>query len=220
VTKDFSNLDLSGQNLIGIDFSHANLQNTKLIDCNLTGANFYRADLWGAELDRSVLSHSNFERADILGAYLRDVIAYKVNFSFAYICGTDCTESDFLQSNFDHAKIFGSNFTKTNLIRTSMIDTLITSVDFKESNFNQVQWREGIEVNRSPILIQGLDYPVTIFDNHMEVACQHNTIDWFMNDTPGNRGIGAMEGLKSRRFWKRYKKPIFELIKAAGIKST
>jgi len=219
-TKDFSNLDLSGENLEGVDFSYADLRNTKLLNCNLKSANFYRADLWGAELDGSALDFADFTRADLFGAFMRQTQASSSIFTHAYMCGLNCHGSDLSNAIFDGAYMFGTNLHSCNLENSSFDSTNLVDVEFANSNFIGVKWKDGIVINRPPISIHGLDYPITIVDGWMDVGCQSNPISWYEKDAPGKRGIAALEGLKSARFWKKNKQWIFELISAAGIKKS
>jgi len=199
-TKDFTGATFDDLDLQGIDFSQAILVDTNFLNCNLTGANFDRADLLGATLDGSALTCASFIRADLDGTYLRRTELSRANFSRAHIRGCTFQDSVLTDATFHAASIFGADFTGVDM-------------DFDLSKATMA-WVTGTNL---PVLITGLDYPIKIHNNVMDIGCQSNHIDWYAKDGPGPRGIAAMEGLKSARFWKKNKTWIMELIKANAL---
>ncbi|MGF1602962.1 MAG: pentapeptide repeat-containing protein [Thermosynechococcaceae cyanobacterium] len=74
---DFSNRDLSGQNLSQVDLQGAQLTNTNLSNADLTGANLTdanleEADLTGAKLDQAILTNTNLSNAKLEKTSLAD----------------------------------------------------------------------------------------------------------------------------------------------------
>jgi hypothetical protein len=49
----------------------------------------------------------------------------------------------------------------------------------------------------------------------MQVGCEFNTYEWFYNTD--EKHSARMEGLKARRFWKKNKKWIFDMLEARGL---
>ena len=55
----------------------------------------------------------------------------------------------------------------------------------------------------------GLQWPVTIFDNHMRIGCQlHSLADWA---TFTKRDIVEMDGTDALLFWRRHKAMLLAL---------
>src|SRR5438876_1046901 len=63
-------LDVSGQNLEGIDLSEANLSGANLSGANLSGANLSGAHFIKADLSEADLSGANLNKADLSGSSL------------------------------------------------------------------------------------------------------------------------------------------------------
>lgn len=74
-TKDLSDADMRGIDLVGVVFDGANLQRAKLAECNLGRASFRGADLtnaslWHADCKDAVFDGAILEEADLDFAYL------------------------------------------------------------------------------------------------------------------------------------------------------
>lgn len=74
-SKDLSDTDMRGIDLIGVVFDGANLQRAKLAECNLGRATFRGADLssaslWHADCKDAVFDGAILEEADLDFAYL------------------------------------------------------------------------------------------------------------------------------------------------------
>lgn len=160
-------------------------------------------------------SESRFEKADFLGAIFTDCDFSAADFTRAYITGARFENCDFTYAKFDGAYIFSSNFKNCNFTCATMDSVLLASVEFPGSNFTNVEW-EGIPINRPPVLVQGIGNHIVALDNgHMHIGCRYGDYDWFWNCP--DREVSAMEGLKSRRFWKKNKKWIFDMLKAQDL---
>lgn len=97
-----------------------------------------------------------------------------------------------------------------------MQNALMSTVDFSETEFHEVEWHEGLSINSPPVIIDGIEYPVVALDcGYMHVGCEFNTYDWFWNTD--EKHSATMEGLRARRFWKRNKQWIFEMLKARKL---
>lgn len=97
-----------------------------------------------------------------------------------------------------------------------MQNALMSTIDFTGTEFHEVEWRDGTSINSPPIIIDGIEYPVVALDNgYMHVGCEYNTYDWFWNTDEKHSAV--MEGLRARRFWKRNKQWIFEMLKARKL---
>ena len=101
------------------------------------------------------------------------------------------------------------------VFRVSFKGSHITNSNFETAStilngtFADCTWK-GKPFKRPPIIIEGLEYPITVLDEYMEVGCQHETIEWFRN--ADNRVAAGAEGLRAARFWKRNKAWILEML--------
>ena len=76
------------------------------------------------------------------------------------------------------------------------------------------KWSDGIIINKRPLQLYGLDYSVTILDDHMQIGCElHVLSEWRDFD---DRRIAQMDGLRSANFWKAHKDALLSLAASAG----
>ncbi len=74
-------------------------------------------------------------------------------------------------------------------------------------------WVYG-DASKTPIIVSGLCYPVTITDYHIRIGCEfHHISDWRTFD---DRQIASMDGAASSRFWRDHKTIIIGLCDAHG----
>jgi len=166
-------------NLRGAYLSGANLIGAYLSDANLSGANLSDANLSGANLRSAYLrgaylGGANLSGANLIGAYLSDANLSGANLRSAYLRG---------------AYLGGANLSDANL---------------SGANLSGAKWRSGIVIQLQPIQIYGLEdgWPVTIFDEHMDIGCElHTFAEWRSFD---DRAILKMSGKEALVFWRRY----------------
>lgn len=157
-----------------------------------------------------------FEEVSFLGSKFRNCIFVECSFNEAYLTGTQFIECQFFSCSFNDAYIFRSLFKKCELVECTFYGAMVSTVDFSGTEFGNVEWREGCSINKPPIIIDGIEYPVTAFDNgHMQVGCHYASYDWFWNTD--EKHSAAMEGLKARKFWKKNKRWIFDMLKARRL---
>lgn len=168
-----------------------------------------------AEYHNHNFSEGRFERADFLGAIFTDCNFSCADFTRAYITGARFENCDFTYAKFHGTYIFSSQFKNCNFTCAEMTDVLLATVDFDNSPFTNVEW-QGTLINSPPLLVQGIEYPVTALDNrHMQVGCHFNTMDWFWK--ADERLAASGEGLRAARFWKNNKKWIFDMLVARKL---
>jgi len=174
-----------------------------------------RKDLHLAEYSNENFTGSRFERADFLGAIFTDCNFSCADFTRAYITGARFENCDFTFAKFYGTYFFSSQFKNCNFTCAEMKDVLLSTVDFVNSPFTNVEW-QGTTINSSPLMVQGIEYPITVLDNgHMQVGCEFNTIEFFWKADEKLAASG--EGLRAARFWKKNKKWIFDMILARGL---
>ena len=76
------------------------------------------------------------------------------------------------------------------------------------------KWRAGIIIQRAPLQISGLAYPVTILDQHMQIGCElHSIAEWAAFD---NERIARMDGIRARKFWDAHGASLLALAASDG----
>lgn len=157
-----------------------------------------------------------FEEVSFLGSEFRNCIFVECTFDEAYLTGTQFIECQFFSCSFNGAYIFRSLFKKCELVECTFYGAMVSTVDFTGSSFTNVRWREDCLINKPPIIIDGIEYPVTAFDNgHMQVGCHYASYEWFFNGN--NRTAAGLEGLKAARFWSKNRNWIFQMLKDRGL---
>jgi uncharacterized protein YjbI with pentapeptide repeats len=173
-----------------------------------------KKDFHLAEYHNHDFSESRFERADFLGAIFTGCNFSASDFTRAYITGARFENCDFTFAKFHGTYIFSSQFKNCNFLCSSMEDVLLATVDFVDSPFTNVDWH-GTAINSPPLMVQGIEYPITVLDNgYMHVGCEFNTIDFFWN--ADERLAASGEGLRAARFWRKNKQWIFQMLKDRG----
>lgn len=67
----------------------------------------------------------------------------------------------------------------------------------------------GVKITRTPVIIDGLRWGVTIIDGHIKIGCQFHGIGaWSAFD---DAAIAAMDGRDALRFWRKHKAVIMAL---------
>lgn len=84
-----------------------------------------------------------------------------------------------------------------------------TGANLAGANLAGAKWRDGVVINRVPLQLYGLRWPVTLLDAHIQIGCQFHTIaEWREFD---DAQIAAMDGRYALRFWRENKAAIMAL---------
>ena len=189
------------------------------IDAEFINEDFHASDLRRVDFTRSEFVNCDFhdcdfEKADFLGAIFTNCDFYRCKLN-SYLTGVRFTNCDFIDCEFDEAYIFRTQFKTCDLSCCSMSNALLSTVDFEGTEFRNVRWK-GTCINSAPLIVEGIEYPVVALDNgYMHVGCEFNTMDWFWNTD--EKHSARMEGLRARRFWKRNKRWIFDMLVARKL---
>ena len=77
------------------------------------------------------------------------------------------------------------------------------------ASLDGAKFGDGVTAERGIRQVLGLQWPVTIFDNHMRIGCQlHSLADWA---TFTKRDIVEMDGTDALLFWRRHKAMLLAL---------
>jgi len=173
--KDWACIDLSNQNLDGINLSGAYLEQV-----NFSGASLIGANLSGAILSRANLESANFTDANLKGANIGAVNANKTNFTNANLCDAKLSKGNFT----------GADFTQAILTHTETLEIIIQSAIFNEAELPDFNF---IELSLSDISFIGTNLEAASF-----MKCSVNNCD-FSNATL-NRSTWADSQLAHCRF--------------------
>lgn len=117
--QDWACLDLSGQNLDGVDFSGCLMEQVNLSNSSLIGANFE-----GAVLARSNLNNSNCSQA---------------NFNYANLGASQCNETCFDQCEFNNSKFSKAEFTNCSFVLSHISDPEALEVTIQNCDFSSAK---------------------------------------------------------------------------------
>ena len=102
-------------------------------------------------------------------------------------------------ANLDGANLDGANLARANLARANLDGASLAGAKFGD----------GVTAERGIRQVLGLQWPVTIFDNHMSIGCQrHSLADWAAFT---KRDIVEMDGTDALLFWRRHKAMLLAL---------
>ena len=167
------------------------------------------------EIQECDFNNCDLRRSDWLGATIDNSVFIGCDFSHAFITGAIFRFCCFFECKFDEAYIFRSQFKDCTIKDCSMDDVMLSTVDFPNTKLDNIRWK-GTLINSPPLIVEGIEYPIVALDNgYMHVGCEFNTYEWFWETD--ERHSAKMEGLRARRFWKKNKTWIFEMLKARGL---
>lgn len=120
--------DFSGEHLLEIELSGANLTNadlsqTFLGEANLERANLVDANLVGASLSATKLANANLAGANLYLAHLDETILIGANLSGAELILTTFYQTDLNRADLSKAEIFGCSFVDVDLSVVIGLDT-------------------------------------------------------------------------------------------------
>jgi uncharacterized protein YjbI with pentapeptide repeats len=166
---DFSAADLTDTRLKGGNLSGVNLRKAGLAGCNLSGMNLQHADLgWahledvklvGADLKHVFMRHAYAKGGDFFRADLRDA-----NLSRAMMPESQFAEADLRRANMFDGDVSGSNFWHSKLDHARVDELGVAGALFLDSDLSSVrglaQYQvDGIAGTKSTKLPPGLSTP-------------------------------------------------------------
>ena len=162
--------DLSGANLISVDFTSTDLRNSNLLAANFEKATLVRASLAdstakGARFDKIEAYRTDFSHMDAQGAVFTSAEVQRSNFEDANLTNVDFTKAELGRAQFHDADISGSRFSFANLARADFRGATFTApINFDGAFFFLTH-------------IEGLDLP-------NRRVCPNGSSTW-LAETPG-----------------------------------
>lgn len=150
---DTRKLDLSGQNLRGINLMNfnlrgANLSEAQISEANLCGANLSQADLHGADLSRTYLCWANLHSADL---------------GMANLCEADLSWADLPGADLHGVNLDGATLNGTSLCRADLRGTSLDKTDLRGANLSWASLGEArtYEHTRNQLRFRGAIFSET-----------------------------------------------------------
>lgn len=136
--QDWACLDLSGQNLDGMDFSNCFMEQVNLSGTSLIGANFNGAILARANLDNSNCSQATFEEANIGASH-----CHHSNFNKAYFKNSKFSKAEFRGASFVSAVIDQPEALEITLSDCNFDHSQIKGLPFLELTMNNISFKHA-----------------------------------------------------------------------------
>ena len=128
--------------------------------------------------------------------------------------GSDLTYANLTCANLTYANLTGADLTGANLTDADLTDADLTYANLTRSNLAGAAWCNGVVIQRVPLQLFGLRYPVTILDDHMVIRCESHTLaEWAAFDD--NRII-RMGGREALMFWRAHKEGLLAIARGDG----
>lgn len=185
VIPNIGEVNLSNQNLSGINFDGAKLLGTNLNRTNLHNACFHKASLFGTSCVQANLQNSYFENADlklvnfsesdITEALLVNCDLLEVNMSNAILFQAGLSNSSFISCNFyranlrstvlDNANLSKSSFEKADLFQTSLIGTTALKTNFQKAILTGTciqDWNINSQTNLTDVICNHVYFKHTV----------------------------------------------------------
>jgi len=180
-------VNLTGARLLGAKLDGARLDGAKLVGANLVGANLYGARLVGAKLDGASLVGAKLDGANLYGASLD---------------GAKLDGASLVGANLDGANLYGASLVGANLTDALLVGAKLDGASLVGANL------DGEILNKAPISLLNLHWPVLITSQYMRIGCQRHTHkEWgaFTNREIKSMAPGAIS------FWRKWKAPLLAL---------
>ena len=153
-----------------------------------------RAAVEVAVKDHASLDHANLDHASLVGARLDHA-----SLDYASLNGARLDYASLVGASLDHARLDHASLVGASLDHASLTDTI---------------WQGDIKISRPPLYVGALTWPIFILDQHMQIGCElHTLAEWAAFD---NERIASMDGVASRKFWKRHKDALLALAASDG----
>ena len=158
----------------------------------------------GASLDRASL-----DGASLIGASLDGARLDGASLDRARLDGASLNGASLIGASLDRARLIGAS-----LDRASLIGANLDGASLNGARLRETVWRGLVKINRAPLYVGGLAWPVWILDNHMQIGCELHTLnEWRGFDCAR---IARMDGVASRKFWKQWRDPLLAMAVADG----
>jgi len=139
-----------------------------------------------------------------LGFAVKKAVEARANLAGAYLADAYLADANLADANLVGAYLAGA----------CLVGAYLAGACLVGANLAGAKWSDGIIINKRPIQLYGLDYSVTILDDHMQIGCElHALSEWSDFD---DRRIAQMDGLRSAKFWKAHKEVLLSLAASAG----
>ncbi len=129
---DFSYADLRDSKLKQVDFSGINLESADLSNADLTGINLNDSRLREITMTGAILNEATLNNTDIRSASMAWVQMNKAEMKF-----TDATGANLSNGQFQHADLNGSTFVIANLTSSKLTQASLMQCDFAVTNLTK-----------------------------------------------------------------------------------
>jgi hypothetical protein len=172
----------------------------------LTGEVLYRSDVAETIRDAVVSAvkiGANLYRADLSGA----------NLSEANLRGADLRGANLSEANIRGANLRGANLSGANLSEANLSEANLSGANLRGADLSRATIRDAETISFNPIFIDGLKWPVSIFDVSMNIGCEwHTLVEWkAMTDEQ----ISSMH-CEALAWWTSHKELLMGVAKANG----
>ncbi len=168
-----------------------------------------QVSLIGARLDGASLDGASLIGARLVGARLDGASLIGARLDGASLIGARLDGARLVGARLDGASLVGARLDGASLVGARLVGARLVGASLKD-----VQIRHDVKIQRAPLVLSGLDYPVVVFDEHMQIGCEFHTLaDWTNFD---DRRITQMDGRNSLRFWTAHRTGLLAF--AAGDK--
>ena len=132
----------------------------------------------------------------------------------AYLRGSDLQGAHLQGADLWGAYLQGSDLRGADLQGSDLQGAHLRGADLRGAYLRGSEIQARIKIQRAPIQVFGLQYPITIWDSHIQIGCKFHSMGAWENFT--DEEIDAMDVEKSLVFWKAHKTSIFALAASDG----
>lgn len=160
VDCDYSSATLDGANFVKAQIENGKFNNAQMINvrfvggCDILGADFSGANVSKSCLRENKLNHAIFEHcvldeadfsgAELIGASFKNAKAYRTQFMLSHISSANFENTNLMEGSMYKAYAVGAKFDKANLYSVNFMDATLGDNSYKGANLDQTilkEWR-------------------------------------------------------------------------------
>ena len=124
----FSDIDLNGESLIGVDFFQCIFDHSIFYECDLSKANLEDTSLQNTDFRKTILLLTKFDGANCRQAKFNDALLIRANFSGALLQGVQFQRADLTGAIFENTILKNCDFSGADLTGVYFTPEQINSI--------------------------------------------------------------------------------------------
>lgn len=182
-TDDLADMDLSGLNLDGWDFSYCYMEGVNLTGTSLKGARLYKTILVYAELVNTDFTDADLQEANLGSSHIKGSCFAKANLNKVRLNRSNLQQVNFNQARMDETQwldtqVQGCDFTQASMRKLNMIEPSWQACHFKQTDLSLGNFVNACfsNCNFEQLIAEGTNFVELIAENTSFYQGQMNNV--------------------------------------------